>query len=348
MRRLGQALAGAAYGAGRARSGGDESFTYNLLLLASWLPRDAELFAALYPYHASKPALSLLVAGFGRGARQLRRALCNQQTDARLQDYWLSLLRGSEAGSPGSPGDAARRSELLEAWRGILWLPRPSASGPPLDLAAMDEGLRLLSGAVAGPLEDQGREIMRDAFYCMTEAIPLDPTTWVELIKPYRPHWPEPLQEVAAETWPVPEPRLPTDPPRLPANLAELWEAFDGDTRSAIREALNRDDAEAGRRLLNDLAFSPPQIAGLPPQERRRRILDLEHRLWPSAKAQPAVETLHDGRDRRKNPSRQRPKPPKGSTGRPPWRPSTAVWPAWSSACGAATRPRRVVTSMGW
>ncbi|MCB2263143.1 MAG: hypothetical protein LGR52_09435, partial [Candidatus Thiosymbion ectosymbiont of Robbea hypermnestra] len=282
----------------------DEPYIYNLLLLTSWLPRDAELFAALYPYHTDGFALSVLVAGSSRSAWQLRRALCNQQTDDRLKDYWLSLLRGSEA---GSPWDAARRSELLEAWRGILWLPRPSASGPPLDLAAMDEGLYLLEGTVARRVE--GLTIMRNALRRMVDAIPLDPATWVELIRPFWSDWPELLKDVAAEIWPALEPSPLAALPQLPKELAELWEAFDEDTRSAIREALNRDDAEAGRRLLNDLAFSPPQMVGLPPQERRRRILDLEHRLWPSAKAQPPVETLHDGRGRRK-----KPKPAKAKT----------------------------------
>lgn len=88
------------------------------------MPRDAALFEALYPYHTSAIAPSVLAADSGRGARQLWRALCSQQTDTRLKDYWFSLLQGAAA---DSSWDVARRSELLEAWRGILWLPVAAA-----------------------------------------------------------------------------------------------------------------------------------------------------------------------------------------------------------------------------
>jgi len=175
----------------------DEPFVYNLLLLASWLPRDAALFEALYACHISDVTLTVLAAGRGRGVRQLRRALCNQQTDIRLKDYWLSLLRGSDT---NPVWDTARRSGLLEAWRGILWLPRPTEPGPPLDLEAMDAGLRLLAGTTAGHREAE--TILRTALRRMVDAIPLDPATWVDLIAPFRSHWPELLQDVAAETWP--------------------------------------------------------------------------------------------------------------------------------------------------
>ncbi|WP_165741704.1 hypothetical protein, partial [Candidatus Thiosymbion oneisti] len=281
----------------KGQAAGDEPSVYNLLLLASWLPKDTELFEALYAYHISKFAPSLLAAGSGRGARQLRRALCNQQTDTRLQDYWLSLLKQPDA---DSPWDVARRSELLEAWRGILWLPRPSEQGPPLDLETMDIALRLLEGTVVGRVE--GVAILRTALRRMADAIPLDPTTWVELVAPFWSDWPELLRDLAAERWPALEPRPLADLPRLPPALAELWEAFGEDTRSAILEALNRDNPEAGRGLLNDLAFSPPQMGGYPPQEIRQRIIDLEHLLWPSTEAQPPVETLYDDRDWPKGP----------------------------------------------
>ena len=208
--------------------------------------------------------------------------MCNQQTDARLKDYWLSLLREPDT---NPVWDAARRSELLEAWRGILWLPRPSEQRPPLDVGAMDTGLRLLvlASTVAGHRKVE--TILRTALRRMADAIPLDPTTWVELIAPFQAGWPELLRDLAVEIWPDPEPRPLAILPRLSADLAKLWEAFGENTRGAILEALNRGDAEAGRQQVNDLIFSPPRISGPPPQEARRRILQLSHALWPTSKA---------------------------------------------------------------
>jgi len=161
----------------------------------------------------------------------------------------------------------------------------------------MDRGLHLLHAAVAGWLDDGGRDIMQTALYCMTEAIPLDPATWAELIAPFRSHWLELLRDLVAELWPDPEPRPLAVLPWLSPELAELWKAFDETTRNDILEALNGGDPEAGRRLLNDLVFSPPQMTGLPPQEVVRRISDLGHVLWPVSEAQPPVETLYDDRD---------------------------------------------------
>jgi len=168
--------------------------------------------------------------------------------------------------------DNARRSELLEAWRGILWLPRPAEQESPLDLEIMDAGLRLLAGTVAG--HDEGPVILRTALRRMVDAIPLDPATWVELIAPYWSDWPELLRDLAAKRWPALEPRPLAELPRLPADLAELWEAFSEDTRSNILRALNGGSSTSARcsgRLPRPISPSRPStINGIGRKSRRR------------------------------------------------------------------------------
>jgi hypothetical protein len=270
----------------------DEPYVYNLMLLASRLPRTAETFEVLYRFHQHGFALAVLATGGGRSLRQLRRALSNQQTDARLKDYWLSRLAGAV---PDAPWDGARRSELLEAWRGVVWLPRPSANGPPIDLDAADDGLRRLHDTVVDRLE--GVRLLRMALLRMADAVPLDPGTWVDLLAPYWSRWPQVLQDVAVETWPALEPRPLAALPMLPAELAELWERLDEATRGDLLEALNAGDAARGRRVLNDLLFAPPTLPDCPPQDVRQRINRLIHLLWPPAAQAPAIETQVDDRD---------------------------------------------------
>ena len=58
----------------------DENYVYNLFLLSSNLPRDAELFAALKRFHEIGLRAQVLITGRGRVAMQLRRAQIHQQT----------------------------------------------------------------------------------------------------------------------------------------------------------------------------------------------------------------------------------------------------------------------------
>lgn len=70
----------------------DESLLFNLLLLASFLPADGDLFTALKEIQNAGLRPSAFTAGRGRTARQLRQALTLQQVDESLEEFWFGLI----------------------------------------------------------------------------------------------------------------------------------------------------------------------------------------------------------------------------------------------------------------
>ena len=252
----------------------DEPYVFNLFLLASRLPRREELFDGLQRFHeVGFKQEVMLVSVNNRVGFQLRRALAEQQHDSGLRGYWLDLLQ-----SQGRDWTPARRTELLEAWHGLLATMDFDADQQDT-LCTLDAGLRALHGSVEHHPEAIG--LLEMALWRLENAYPLAPATWLHYLAPAWAIWPELLRDVAARFWPGLEPKPLDDMPPLPDDLATLWAAMGENEQTALLDFLHRNAAEEGRNYLKDLQFSPPKITGQPPQTISTMLNRLGEHLWP-------------------------------------------------------------------
>jgi len=267
----------------------DETYVFNLFLLASRLPRREELFGGLQRFHEVGFKLDVILSSaYNRVGFQLRRALAEQQHDSRLRDYWLNLLQ--DRSRPWIP---ARRTELLEAWHGLLaTLDFDTDRQDTLD--AFDAGLRALHGSVE--CHPEAISLLELALSRLENAFPLSPATWINYLAPAWATWPELLQDVAARIWPGLEPKPHDDMPPLPDDLVALWTAMSESEQDPLRNILRRNATEEGREYLTHLQFSPPMVAGQSPQEVRHLLNKLSEHLWPAAKkhAPKLLQQEHD------------------------------------------------------
>ncbi|MEG7525389.1 MAG: hypothetical protein M3H12_20280, partial [Chromatiales bacterium] len=258
----------------------DSRFLFNLFLLAATLPREESLFDALNGFFEQGHKATGLADQGGRAALQLRRALCNQQTDDRLHDYWLDRLNDHTA-----KWNSGRRTELMDAWRGLLWLAQPSSDN---GFDPLNRGLLALHHTVAE--QPQGFALLRHALYRLEQAFPTSVGSrgLIQLIRPYWESWPQLLKETASNLWPGLEPKPLAAMPDLPPELNQVWQALKQEQRRTLLGFVSAADAEGGKRYIEQkLSFDLPEL-GLPPQETLRRLLDLEQRLWsPEATVKP-------------------------------------------------------------
>jgi hypothetical protein len=178
----------------------EESYLFNLLLFASLVPTNAELFAALQELLAAGRRPAAFTTGMDRTARQLRQALTVHQVDETLQGFWFDLIGRPE---PSNRLASDRKADLLDAWAGLLWMPpgeedRAAGRIPPLDRIA--QGLLSLH-KVAGETRD-GWPILRYALRQLDEAYPRSPEFWAEGLGLRLPGWPQLLRFVVAHQWP--------------------------------------------------------------------------------------------------------------------------------------------------
>ena len=255
----------------------DENYVFNLFLLAARLPREQELFSGLQHFHDIGFKREVILASINnRVGFQLRRALAEQQHDKSLRAYWLDLLQ--EKNRQWNP---ARRTELLEAWHGLLGTFDFTADKQDA-LDTLDQGLCALHGSVEH--HPQAIDLLELAVWRLENAYPLDPLTWINYLAPYWNEWPELLQDVAARTWPGLEPKAHEDMPPLLGDLNALWVAMSEDQQSEMNDFLRRNAAEGGRKFLQNLIFRPPVIADKSPQEVRTLLTKLGEHLWPTEK----------------------------------------------------------------
>jgi len=273
------AVEGAAMGGGNALVYNnlyleDEPYIFNLFLLASRLPRREELFDGLQRFHEVGFKQEVVLASINnRVGFQLRRALAEQQHDRGLRGYWLDLLQAQ-----GRDWTPVRRTELLEAWYGLLATMDFDADQQDT-LCTLNSGLCALHGSVEHHPEAIG--LLEMALWRLENAYPLAPATWLHYLSPAWATWPELLRDVAARFWPGLEPKPLDDMPPLPDDLAALWAAMDEEMQTALRDFLQRNAAEEGRAHLKNLLFTPLVLANHPPQAVRAMLNRLSEHLWP-------------------------------------------------------------------
>ena len=270
----------------------DETYVFNLFLLASHLPRQEELFGGLQRFHEVGFKLGVVLASTNnRVGFQLRRALAEQQCGPKLRGYWLDLLQDQ-----GRTWNPARRTELFEAWRGLLeTLDFDTDKQDAME--TLDAGLRALHGSVERHPEAIG--LLKLALWRLETAYPLDPITWVNYLTPVWKIWPELLQDIVASTWPGLESKAHDDMPPLPDELAVLWAAMDESIQNSLLDFLRRNAAEEGRKYLKDLLFSPLKVGNQPPQAVSTLLNKLNIHLWPAEKetAHVGSQHVHEERD---------------------------------------------------
>ena len=242
----------------------DESFLFNLLLFATYLPADEGLFAALKELFDAGLQPNAFTAGMGRTPRQLRQALTVHQVDESLESFWFGLLGEP---SPLLRLTAERKSDLLDAWAGLLWIPpsaddRASGRTPAVD--RIERGLLALN-TVAGRTPD-GLSILRYALRQLDEAYPRSQEFWAELLGPRFASWPQLLRDVVAEQWPRLDHEAAEDVAMPEGDTAEAWKLLPAERREEIVAAARRCEPTAWRSLWGTLVFTAPP-PGMPPQQ---------------------------------------------------------------------------------
>ncbi len=191
-----------------------KSYYYNAFLLAAFLPRNKKLFNALCRFQDLDINPPIFNLGAGRIGKQLQRALCQHQTDDRLKDYWLEILQNHK-----KEWDVARRTELLEAWRGLIWLPVSGQHSLPVGIDTLNQGLLHLHDRVAD--QPEAIQMLRLALRRLNEAVPLDKRSWAKAFEIVSPGWSKLLKDAANTVWPVPETivNLAIDWPAVPEGI---------------------------------------------------------------------------------------------------------------------------------
>ncbi|ABW66992.1 tetratricopeptide repeat protein [Desulfosudis oleivorans] len=261
----------------------DETYVYNLFLLSSRLPRDEALFGGLRRFFDIGFTRGVIITTTGnRAGFQLRRALAEQQTDLSLRDYFQDLLEDKKR--PWNPG---RRTELLEAWRGLLGSLNFDKDRDDT-LRTIDRGLRAIHDTVEP--HPESIDLLTLALWHLDNSFPLDSPTWVSYLESYWADWPELLRDIAAETWPGLDPQPLDELPSLPEDMVKVWDAFGDEEQANFRDIIRRNAAEEGQSFINQLLFKPFVVSDLPLQEVRNLLMRLADHFWPK-KESPKINT---------------------------------------------------------
>ncbi len=246
----------------------DEAYVFNLLLFASLLPPNPELFSALLSFNEVGLRTGVLSRGAGRAARQLRQALIFQQTDDRLEPYWLGLIETPANGQGRLSAD--RRTDLMDAWHGLLWIPPlGEGSGTPVDLARVDRGLVGIYGACGD--EIQAAPLLGYALRQLDEAYPASPEYWRATLAERLVRWPQVLQDLAEERWP-----RPTEGIEIPRDALDVWDALSVTERIGVNQLAEAGDGGAWKRFWAHMLFESPR-RGIAPQQWCGALSQIEH-----------------------------------------------------------------------
>ncbi len=167
----------------------------NALDLAADLPTEESLSLSL------QILLETLKGADGDSVYPLRlplwRGLVFHQVDASLEPEWFSILKA--ANQEWTP---ARRTLLLTAWRGILWIPptpERQRSGEIVDFDRLERGLWVLYGAVAH--QEKSIPFLKACLDILGETYPRASEFWADHFAPRA--LPKGLRALILEKWPV-------------------------------------------------------------------------------------------------------------------------------------------------
>ena len=267
----------------------DEMYVFNLFLLASHLPRQQVLFGGLKRFHEIGFKRDIILSSTNnRVSFQLRRALAEQQHDSELRAYWLDLLQDRKR-----TWNPARRTELLEAWNGLLGTLDFDANKQDA-INTLDIGLCALHDSVEP--HPEGSDLLKLALLRLVDAYPMDPTTWINYLTPAWERWGERelLQDVTVSIWPALEPKSLDNIPSLPQEFASLWAAMSQSQQGTLCGFHQRNDTEAGRNYLINLQFELPSVSGQSQLEVRKLIIKLGNYLWPTDKKQLRIQPQNE------------------------------------------------------
>jgi hypothetical protein len=221
--------------------------------LATDLPAEDHLFASL---RALFQELGEMDEETVRSLRlPLLQSLVYQQTDASLESEWLAILRASnEEWTP------ARRTLLLTAWRGLLWIPPATErqqNGEIVDFERIERGLQDLYRATENRTE--GKPFLEMCLDVLSETYPRSAEFWGVHFQPYVRLWPKDLADIVLEKWPLalvdPEQKAPLESREEIAELLErmsaAFAAFDS-SMEVLRAAANAAVANYENRHLGE------------------------------------------------------------------------------------------------
>lgn len=186
-----------------------QTLVYNSFLLACDLPADETLFEAVKSWHRLLVERGLEASDYPQLSNLVRHALIHQQMDDSLESYWLALIDqvGSLAQEQREQGELTSedRTTLLEAWRGLLWIPpdeRQRKEGAVISFDRINRGLVRLQSALSQRVElEEVVSFLTRALRILQQTYPRSASFWVEGWKPFIATWGEPLLQAARELW---------------------------------------------------------------------------------------------------------------------------------------------------
>jgi hypothetical protein len=128
----------------------------------------------------------------------LLRALVYQQTDASLESDWLAILEASD-----EEWTPARRTLLLTAWRGLLWIPpapERQRNGEIVDFERIERGLHDLYWATEN--QPEAKPFLEMCLDVLSETYPRSAEFWGGHFQSFVRSWPEELAEIVLGKWP--------------------------------------------------------------------------------------------------------------------------------------------------
>ena len=173
-----------------------ESYAYNLLLMARYVPADAQLFAAVRNFEQHSSRIEFIQ--HGRVPWAVHEALVAQQTDDSLGQRWLGQLEQLCRQDP-LLSKQETRIQVLQTWTAIVYM--PSAINPP---AEDTEHPGLLQQAFVMVLGKQGPHSQRMVQMLLETVFKVHPGqdhAWRHFFGPPR-VWPDIVQLAAQDLWP--------------------------------------------------------------------------------------------------------------------------------------------------